>query len=119
MENYRVSCKKNTANKNSTVRKTKQNRLILLSNCAFVARNYCYNYLKNFIDWRQTVRITELHLRQQYLVIVLVEYLLNIVKKLKNLEERVIIYKFLDKKTGPRAIVNKELARKLHKTVSK
>ena len=64
MENYRVSCKKNTANKNSTVRKTKQNRLILLSNCAFVARNYCYNYLKNFIDWRQTVRITELHLRQ-------------------------------------------------------
>ena len=64
MENYRVSCKKNTANKNSTVRKTKQNRLILLSNRAFVARNYCYNYLKNFIDWRQTVRITESHLRQ-------------------------------------------------------
>ena len=64
MENYRVSCKKNTANKNSTVRKTKQNRLILLSNCAFVARNYCYNYLKNFINWRQVVRITELHLRQ-------------------------------------------------------
>ena len=64
MENYRVSCKKNIANKNSIVRKTKQNRLIILSNCAFVARNYCYNYLKNFIDWRQVVRITELHLRQ-------------------------------------------------------
>ena len=31
---YCVSCKKNTANKNSTVRKTKQKRLMLLSNCA-------------------------------------------------------------------------------------
>ena len=34
METYSVSCNKNTANKNSTVRKTKQNRLMLLSNCA-------------------------------------------------------------------------------------
>ena len=34
MENYCVSCKKNTANENSSVRKTKQNRLMLLSNCA-------------------------------------------------------------------------------------
>ena len=34
METYCVSSKKNTANKNSSVRKTKQNRLILLSNCA-------------------------------------------------------------------------------------
>ena len=32
METYCVSCKKNIANKNSSVRKTKQNRLILLSN---------------------------------------------------------------------------------------
>ena len=30
---YCVSCKKNTANKNSSVRKTKQNRLMLLPNC--------------------------------------------------------------------------------------
>ena len=34
MENYCVSCKKNTENKNSSVTKTKQNRLMLLSNCA-------------------------------------------------------------------------------------
>ena len=34
METYCVSCKKNTANENSSVRKTKPNRLILLSNCA-------------------------------------------------------------------------------------
>ena len=34
METYCVSCKKNTANKNSSVSKTKQNRLMLLSNCA-------------------------------------------------------------------------------------
>ena len=34
METYSVSCKKNTANKNLSVRKTKQNRLMLLSNCA-------------------------------------------------------------------------------------
>ena len=29
METYHVSCKKNTTNKNSSVRKTKQNRLML------------------------------------------------------------------------------------------
>ena len=34
METYCDSCKKNTANKNSSVRRTKQNRLMLLSNCA-------------------------------------------------------------------------------------
>ena len=33
MESYCVSCKKYIADKNSSVRKTKQNRLILLSNC--------------------------------------------------------------------------------------
>ena len=33
METYCVSCKKNTANENSSRRKTKQNRLMLLSNC--------------------------------------------------------------------------------------
>ena len=31
METYCVNCKKNTANENSSVRKTKQNRLMLLS----------------------------------------------------------------------------------------
>ena len=34
MEIYCVSCKKNTANENSSVRETNQNRLMLLSNCA-------------------------------------------------------------------------------------
>ena len=34
MEIYCGSCKKYTANKNSSVTKTKQNRLIFLSNCA-------------------------------------------------------------------------------------
>ena len=34
MQKYCVGCKKNTANENSFVRKTKQNRLMLLSNCA-------------------------------------------------------------------------------------
>ena len=33
MESHCVSCKKYTVNKNSGVRKTKQNRLMLLSNC--------------------------------------------------------------------------------------
>ena len=34
METYCASCQKNTVNENSSVRKFKQNRLILLSNCA-------------------------------------------------------------------------------------
>ena len=34
MESYSVSCKKNTENENSTVGKTKQNKLILWSKCA-------------------------------------------------------------------------------------
>ena len=34
IETYCVTCKKYTANKNSSVKKAKQNRLMLLSNCA-------------------------------------------------------------------------------------
>ena len=34
MEIYYVSCKENTGNKNSSVRKTKRYRLMALSNCA-------------------------------------------------------------------------------------
>ena len=34
MKTYCVSCKRYTTNENSSVRKTKQNRLMLLSNCA-------------------------------------------------------------------------------------
>ena len=33
METYCVSCKKYTSNEYSSVRKTKQNRLMILSNC--------------------------------------------------------------------------------------
>ena len=33
MKKHCVSCKKNTANKNSSVRKTTQNTLMLVSNC--------------------------------------------------------------------------------------
>ena len=36
METYGVSCKKYTGNENSSVRKTKQNGLMLLSNCALI-----------------------------------------------------------------------------------
>ena len=38
METYCVSCKKNTANENSSVRKTKQNRLMILLNCAICGK---------------------------------------------------------------------------------
>ena len=38
METYCVSCKKYTANDNSNVRKTKQNRLMLLSNGAICGK---------------------------------------------------------------------------------
>ena len=34
METYYVTCKKNTENKNSSVRGTTQNRLMFVSNCA-------------------------------------------------------------------------------------
>ena len=44
METYCVSCKKYTANENSNVRKTKQNRLMLLSNC-----NICGKKKSTFI----------------------------------------------------------------------
>ena len=38
METYCVSCKKYTANENSSVRRTKQNRLMLLSNRAICGK---------------------------------------------------------------------------------
>ena len=38
MDTCCVSCKKNTTNKNSSVRKTKQSRLMLLSNCTVLTR---------------------------------------------------------------------------------
>ena len=48
METYYVSCKKNTVNENSRDRKTKQNRLMLLRNCAIAARkNWLLLQMKN------------------------------------------------------------------------
>ena len=38
METYCISCKKNTGNINSSVRRTRQNRLMLVSNCAFCGK---------------------------------------------------------------------------------
>ena len=45
MEIYLVSCKKYTANVNSSVRKTNQNRLMLLSNCAVCSKKS--TFIKN------------------------------------------------------------------------
>ena len=46
MKNYYVSCKKYTANKNSSVTKTKQNKLMLLSNCAICGKKKS-TFIKN------------------------------------------------------------------------
>ena len=46
METYCVSYKKYTAKENSSVRKTKQNRLMLLSNCA-ICGNRKSTFIKN------------------------------------------------------------------------
>ena len=46
METYCDSCKKCTKNKNFYVRKTKQNRLMLLSNCA-ICRKKKSTFIKN------------------------------------------------------------------------
>ena len=46
METHCVSCKKNTANKNSSASKTKQNRLMLLSNCAICGKKKS-TFIKN------------------------------------------------------------------------
>ena len=46
MDTYRVSCKKNTANKNSSIGKTKQKRLMLLLICAICGKKKC-TFIKN------------------------------------------------------------------------
>ena len=58
MENYCVSCKENTANKSSRVRKTKLNRLMLFLNCA-ACRNKNEDLLnsKNSIEHYLTISI--------------------------------------------------------------
>ena len=51
METYCVSCRKYNSNQNSSVRKTKQNRLMLLSNCAICdkKKNQLLLKIKNLI----------------------------------------------------------------------
>ena len=46
METYCVSCKKKTANKNLSFRKSKQNRLMVLSNCAVLGKKKS-TFIKN------------------------------------------------------------------------
>ena len=46
METHYVSCKKYTANENSSVRKIKKNRLMLLSNCAICGKKKL-TFIKN------------------------------------------------------------------------
>ena len=46
METYCASCKKYTADKNSSVKKTKQNSLMLLSNCAVCGKKKSF-FTKN------------------------------------------------------------------------
>ena len=55
METYCLSFKKNNANENSNVRRTKQNRLMLVSNCAA-----CGETKSRFIKNQETSRL-ELH----------------------------------------------------------
>ena len=46
METYCVSCEKYPANANSSIKKTKQNRLMLLSNCAVCGKKKS-TFIKN------------------------------------------------------------------------
>ena len=46
MEAYCVSCKENIANENSSVRKSKQNRFMLLSNCTVCGKKKS-TFIKN------------------------------------------------------------------------
>ena len=46
METYSVGCQKNTDNENSSIRKTKQNRLMLISKCAICGKKNL-TFIKN------------------------------------------------------------------------
>ena len=50
METFFVSYKKNTANKNSSIRRTKHDRLMLLSNCAA-----CDKKKSSFIRYQELI----------------------------------------------------------------
>ena len=49
MKTHCSSCKKVTVYKNSCVRKTKQNRLMLLSNCVICGKNSAFIKKSNFV----------------------------------------------------------------------
>ena len=104
METYCVGCKKYTENENSNVRKTKQNRIMLLSNCGACGKkkstfienkelhNFAYfkmNKIVNKFLLTDDIFMAELHLKQpRLLLILLVSHLLNIMKEFKNLKEQ-------------------------------
>ena len=58
METYCISCKKNTANKNSCVRETKHNRLMFLSCCVICGKE------KSTLIKNQELTTLETHLCQ-------------------------------------------------------
>ena len=106
MEMYCISYKRNNGNENSIIRKTKQNRLMLLLNCAVCGeKNQLLLKIKNSTIWRLNLKwiksLTTFYFREtnfcqnciqnsQDVLIVFVDHLLNIVKELKNLEKQVI-----------------------------
>ena len=55
METYCVSCRKNTANKNASARKPKQNRSALSSSCAVCGKKRS-RYIKNQETRRLEIR---------------------------------------------------------------
>ena len=55
METYLVSCKKNIMNNKSSIRGTKQNKLMLLANCAVSGKK------KSRFNKNQEASILELH----------------------------------------------------------
>ena len=104
METFWVSCKIYTVNKNSSARKTKQNKLMLLPNCAIcgIKRLTLLRIKKSTIlitfemisltwkksltnfYWLQTNLCQNCIWNSQDLLTVLVDQLLGIVKELKN-----------------------------------
>ena len=69
METYCVSCKKNTANENLSVRNTKQDRSMILSNCSDCGKKKLM-FTKN------------LHLQGLHQTIVLIKFKINKIVKI-------------------------------------
>ena len=94
------------AKKKSNARKTKENRLMLFSNCAvsgkkkstFIKNIELHNF-NNLFQMNKIINkflltrdkfMPELHLKQAGFTYGAVDHLLNIVKELKNLEKQII-----------------------------